>query len=79
MRLEVAEKILTLYQEKYIGLDPGNFHRMLTEVHGLRVNGARLEIALRGAGLLGSDSSNHTPDDGPVGVKKVRLPHVPAK
>ncbi len=79
VRLEVAEKILTLYQEKYPGLDPSYFHRMLTEVHGLRVNGAWLEIALRGAGLLSSDSSNHPPNDGPVSVKKARPPHVRAR
>ena len=65
MHLAIAEKILALYQQNYMGLNVSDFHTKLKQVHGIRVDYSWLKIALRGAGLLGNGRRNRPPDPGP--------------
>jgi transposase len=65
VRLAIAEKILALYQQNYMGLNVSGFHKKLKQVHGIRVDYAWLKIALQGAGLLGNGRRNRPPDPGP--------------
>lgn len=58
VHLAIAERILALYQQNYVGFDIDDFHMELKQVHGISVDYSWLELALRGAGLLGKDLRN---------------------
>ena len=73
VRLAIAEKILALYQQNYMGLNVSGFQKKLKQVHGIRVDYAWLKIALQGAGLLGNGRRNRPLDLGPVGLNGRRL------
>jgi transposase len=50
--LEVAEKVLRLYQETYYDLNIRHFHEKLREEHGIRLSYTWVQKALQGAGLV---------------------------
>jgi len=54
----MAERILALYQQNYVGFDITDFHMKLKQVHGISVDYSWLKLALQGAGLLGNGSRN---------------------
>lgn len=58
VRLAIAEKILALYQQDYVGFDISNFHMKLKQVHSISVDCSWLKLALQGAGLLGNGLRN---------------------
>ena len=50
--MQVAEEVLRLYGEKYMGLNVRHFHEKLEEVHGMDLSYTWVKLALRGAGLV---------------------------
>ena len=50
--LEVAEKVLELYQKTYYDLNIRHFHEKLTEEHGIELSYTWVQKALQGAGLV---------------------------
>ena len=56
--LLTAERVLTLYQDRYSGLGVRQFHRALRSEHGIRLSYNWLKQALKGAGLLSPSVSN---------------------
>lgn len=50
--LEVAEKVLRLYRERYKGFNVRHFHEKLTEEHGVDLSYTWVKTALQGAGLV---------------------------
>lgn len=50
--LEVVEKMLTLYREKYSDFSVKHFHEKLQEEHGIRLSYTWVKLALQGAGLV---------------------------
>ena len=50
--LEVAEKVLQLYQETYYDLNMRHFHEKLGEEHGIELSYTWVQKALQGAGLV---------------------------
>ena len=52
VRLEEAEEVLRLYQERYSDLNVRHFHEKLREAHGIRLGYTWVKLALQGAGLV---------------------------
>lgn len=50
--LETAEKVLSLYREKYYDLNVKHFHEKLEEEHGIELGYTWVKLALQGAGLV---------------------------
>jgi len=50
--LEVVEKVLTLYREKYPDFNVKHFHEKLQEEHGITLSYIWVKLALQGAGLV---------------------------
>jgi len=50
--LELAERVLTLYREKYFDFNVCHFHEKLREQHGLALSYTWVKLALQGAGLV---------------------------
>jgi hypothetical protein len=50
--LPIAEAVLTLYQQRYAGLNVRRFHRALRSQHDIQLSYNWLKQALEGAGLL---------------------------
>jgi hypothetical protein len=53
-----VEKILLLYQEKYLHLDTHSFYRKLSKGHGIHLRHALVEQVLREAGLVAETPSH---------------------
>ena len=62
VHLAIAEKILALYQQKYMGLNISCFHKKLKQTHGITVDYSWLKLAIQGAGLLDNGRRNRPPD-----------------
>ena len=52
VKLEVVEKVLVLYREKYSDFSVKHFHEKLEEEHGIRLSYTWVKLALQGAGLV---------------------------
>src|SRR5215831_10052912 len=52
IRLEVAEQVLSLYQEKYFDFSVLHFHEKLQKEHQLQLSYSWVKQALQGAGLV---------------------------
>jgi transposase len=52
IRLEIAEQVLSLYQEKYFDFSVLHFHEKLRKDHNLQVSYSWVKQALQGAGLV---------------------------
>jgi len=50
--LELAERVLALYREKYFDFNVRHFHEKLCEQHGIRLSYTWVKLALQGAGLV---------------------------
>jgi len=50
--LEIAERVLALYQEKYFDFNVRHFHEKLGEEHGIDLSYTWVKEALQGAGLV---------------------------
>ena len=50
--LEVAERVLALYGEKYFDFNVRHFHEKLREQHGVALSYSWVKLALQGAGLV---------------------------
>lgn len=50
--MEVVEKVLELYREKYFDFNLRHFHEKLGEVHGINLSYSWVKAALQGAGLV---------------------------
>ena len=55
--LEVAERVLALYREKYFDFNVRHFHEKLREEHGLALSYTWVKLALQRAGLAREMSS----------------------
>jgi transposase len=67
--LELAERVLALYREKYFDFNVRHFHEKLREKHGIALSYTWVKLALQGAGLVGKR--------GPRGVHRRRRPRRP--
>ena len=52
VRLEEAEEVLRLFQQRYSDLNVRHFHEKLREEHGIRLGYTWVKLALQGAGLV---------------------------
>ena len=52
VRLELAERVLVLYREKYFDFNVRHFHEKLREQHGIALSYTWVKLALQGAGLV---------------------------
>jgi transposase len=50
--MEMLEKVLGLYREKYFDLNVRHFHEKLREEHGIGLSYMWVKLALQGAGLV---------------------------
>jgi transposase len=50
--LELAERVLALYREKYFDFNVRHFHEKLREHHGIALSYSWVKLALQGAGLV---------------------------
>jgi transposase len=50
--LELADRVLALYREKYFDFNVRHFHEKLREQHGIRLSYTWVKRALQGAGLV---------------------------
>jgi len=50
--LELAERVLSLYRERYFDCNVGHFHEKLREQHGMALSYTWVKRALQGAGLV---------------------------
>jgi transposase len=50
--LELAERVLALYREKYFDFNVRHFHEKLWEKHGIALSYTWVKLALQGAGLV---------------------------
>jgi transposase len=50
--LELAERVLALYREKYFDFNVRHFHEKLREKHGIALSYTWVKLALQGAGLV---------------------------
>jgi transposase len=50
--LELAERVLALYREKYFDFNVRHFHEKLREQHGIALSYTWVKLALQGAGLV---------------------------
>ncbi len=55
VKLEVVEKVLVLYREKYSDFSVKHFHEKLEEEHGIRLSYTWVKLALQGAGLVAKE------------------------
>lgn len=53
VRVELLERVLRLYQEKYFDLNVRHFHEKLLEQEGIRLSYTWVKLVLQGAGLVG--------------------------
>jgi transposase len=67
--LELAERVLALYREKYFDFNVRHFHEKLREQHGIRLSYTWVKLALQGAGLVNKS--------GRQGVHRRRRPRRP--
>jgi len=67
--LELAERVLALYREKYFDFNVRHFHEKLREQHGMALSYTWVKLALQGAGLVGKQ--------GRRGVHRRRRPRRP--
>jgi transposase len=67
--LELAERVLALYREKYFDFNVRHFHEKLREQHDLRLSYTWVKLALQGAGLVNKS--------GRRGVHRRRRPRRP--
>jgi transposase len=67
--LELGERVLALYREKYFDFNVRHFHEKLREHHGIALSYSWVKLALRGAGLVGKRSRR--------GVHRRRRPRRP--
>jgi transposase len=67
--LELAERVLALYREKYFDFNVRHFHEKLREHHGIALSYSWVKLALQGAGLVGKRSRR--------GVHRRRRPRRP--
>src|SRR6201987_2064208 len=67
--LELAERVLALYREKYFDFNVRHFHEKLREKHGIALSYTWVKLALQGAGLVGKS--------GRRGVHRRRRPRRP--
>ena len=51
--VELLERVLRLYQEKYFDLNVRHFHEKLVEQEGIRLSYTWVKLVLQGAGLVG--------------------------
>jgi hypothetical protein len=58
--LEVCERVLGLYRERYYGLNMRHFHEKLQEEHGIELSYTWVQKALQGAGLVAKRSKRGT-------------------
>ncbi|MFL6465054.1 MAG: ISNCY family transposase, partial [Bryobacteraceae bacterium] len=59
--LELCEKVLSLYRERYYDLNMRHFHEKLQEEHGIEWSYTWVQKALQGAGLAAKRSKRGTP------------------
>jgi transposase len=52
VEVEVVEKVLGLYREKYIDFNVRHFHEKLKEEHGIQLSCSWVKAALQGAGMI---------------------------
>ena len=52
VELELAERVLALYREKYFDFNVRHFHEKLREQHGIALSYTWVKLALQGAGLV---------------------------
>jgi len=50
--LELAQRVLRLYRERYVGFNVKHFHEQLVAAHGIRLSYQWVKAALQGAGLV---------------------------
>jgi len=67
--LELGERVLDLYREKYFDFNVRHFHEKLREHHGIALSYSWVKLALQGAGLVGKRSRR--------GVHRRRRPRRP--
>ena len=67
--LELGERVLALYREKYFDFNVRHFHEKLREHHGIALSYSWVKLALQGAGLVGKRSRR--------GVHRRRRPRRP--
>jgi len=67
--LELGERVLALYREKYFDFNVRHFHEKLREHHGMALSYSWVKLALQGAGLVGKRSRR--------GVHRRRRPRRP--
>ena len=67
--LELAERVLALYRERYFDFNVRHFHEKLREQHGMALSYTWVKLALQGAGLVGKRSRR--------GVHRRRRPRRP--
>jgi hypothetical protein len=58
--LELCEKVLSLYRERYYDLNMRHFHEKLQEEHGIELSYTWVQKALQGAGLVAKRSKRGT-------------------
>jgi hypothetical protein len=58
--LDVCEKVLGLYRERYYDLNMRHFQEKLKEEHGIELSNTWVQKALQGAGLVGKRSKRGT-------------------
>jgi transposase len=67
--LELAERVLSLYRERYFDFNVRHFHEKLRDEHGLSLSYTWVKLALQGAGLVRKGSRR--------GVHRRRRPRRP--
>ena len=67
--VEVVEKVLELYRERYFDFNVRHFHEKLREVHGIELSYSWVKAALQGAGLVARRRSR--------GTHRIRRPRRP--
>jgi transposase len=67
--LELAERVLALYRERYFDFNVSHFHEKLREQHGIALSYTWVKLALQGAGLVRKRSRR--------GVHRRRRPRRP--
>ncbi len=58
--LEICQKVLGLYRERYYDLNMRHFHEKLQEEHGIELSYTWVQTALQGAGLVAKRSKRGT-------------------
>jgi transposase len=75
VRLAIAEKILALCQQDYMGLDINRFHKKLKQIHGIRVDYAWLKQFLSNGGSLRRTYAQYLRSRTSVGLGFHRMPN----